>query len=140
MIKWALPCIGLFLTLFVAERLSPVPRGSAGPVRGKYLVEQVAMCGDCHTPRKANGEADRARWMQGAALDFKPLHPMPWAAVAPTIAALPGWSEEHAVSLLETGLMPNGQFLRPPMPRYRFSHQDAEAAVAYLKSLARHGK
>jgi mono/diheme cytochrome c family protein len=31
--------------------------------RGKYLVENVAMCVECHTPRNANGELDRNAWL-----------------------------------------------------------------------------
>ena len=39
--------------------------------RGKYLVEQVARCPECHTPRTETGELDRARWMKGATLVIK---------------------------------------------------------------------
>jgi hypothetical protein len=35
-----------------------------------------------------------------------------------------------------TGIAYNGLPARPPMPQYRYSRQDAEAIVAYLKSLA----
>jgi hypothetical protein len=35
-----------------------------------------------------------------------------------------------------TGIAFNGLPARPPMPQYRFNQQDAEAIVAYLKSLA----
>ncbi len=41
---------------------------------------------------------------------------------------------EDAVRLLETGERKSGP-LRPPMPEFRFNHQDAVDAVAYLKSL-----
>ena len=34
-----------------------------------------------------------------------------------------------------TGLAPNGQPARPPMPQYKMNRADAEAVVAYLKSL-----
>jgi len=34
--------------------------------RGRYLVEALAHCGECHTPRNALGAIDRERWLQGA--------------------------------------------------------------------------
>src|ERR1700678_3089084 len=43
--------------------------------RGKYLVESVAMCGTCHTPRDSNGNFDRSRWLQGGPLPFVPAQP-----------------------------------------------------------------
>jgi mono/diheme cytochrome c family protein len=104
--------------------------------RGKYLVENVGMCADCHTPRGERGAFDRARWLQGSRLDFKPTVPMPaWAEASPPIAGLPTLSEADAVQLLETGATQSGRRLRPPMPEFRFTREDAEAVVAHLKSL-----
>ena len=88
--------------------------------RGKYLVEGVAGCGDCHTPFTAQGEPDMSRWLQGATLSFQPVQPMPnWAKVAPPLAGLPGWTEADAVQLLRTGRNRDGKPPRPPMPQYR---------------------
>jgi mono/diheme cytochrome c family protein len=39
------------------------------------------------------------------------------------------------VKLLTTGIWTSGEHLRPPMPQFRLSPEDAEAVVAYLKSL-----
>ena len=109
--------------------------------RGKYLVEQVAMCIDCHTPRLQTGELDQNRWLAGSDLDFQPIRLMPmWAKRAPDIAGLTRWGEDGAVKLLMTGLTPGGTPLRPPMPPYRMSKADAEAVVAYLRSLKPAGK
>src|SRR5438309_109690 len=36
---------------------------------------------------------------------------------------------------LTTGVWPDGQRLRPPMPQFRMSREDAESVVAYLRSL-----
>lgn len=102
---------------------------------GRTLVENVGMCADCHTPRLPTGAHDRARWLQGSPLGFKPLMEMPWAAVAPGIAGLPGYTEEQAVAFLMTGVRPNGTKCLPPMPEYRMSHTEAGDVAAYLKSL-----
>ena len=103
--------------------------------RGKYLVENVSMCADCHTPRDDNGQFDHTQWLQGNVLDIKPDHPMPFAAVAPPIAGLPGFTDEKAVKFLETGIDLTGKPAMWPMPQFRFNHDDAVAVVAYLRSL-----
>ena len=54
--------------------------------RGRHLVDNVALCADCHTPRLPGGQFDRARWLEGSPLGFKPLFEMPWSPVAPPIA------------------------------------------------------
>ena len=105
--------------------------------RGKYLVENVAGCADCHSVRNEKGEFDQARWLQGGPLNFAPTVPMPvWANTAPWIAGLPSLSEADAISLLETGKTTTGAMKRPPMPAFRLAHEDAEAVVIYLKSLS----
>lgn len=103
--------------------------------RGKYLVEQVGMCIDCHTPRNEKGELVKEKWLQGSTIEFKPIHPMPWSEVAPGIAGLPGWKEADFIKLMTTGVTAEGQPLRPPMPPYRMNDADARAVAAYLKSL-----
>ncbi len=109
---------------------------AASVARGKYLVESVALCGDCHTPRNAKGEPIEEQWLKGATLGFAPTVPMPvWADKAPDIAGLPGWERDTAIRFLMTGIGKNNLPPRPPMPSYRFNVQDAQAIVAYLKSL-----
>ena len=104
--------------------------------RGQYLVERVSMCGDCHSPRKSNGEFDRSQWLQGELISFKPDHPMPFAAIAPPIAGLPGYAgDAAALRFLETGTNAQGKLALPPMPQFRFNDEDAQAIVAYLRSL-----
>jgi mono/diheme cytochrome c family protein len=111
--------------------------GARDLTRGKYLVTRVAMCGQCHTPHDEDGAPEPGRDLQGAALPFGPLFTMPWSPSAPAIAGLPaGWSEAALVKLLTTGEGRFGKPLAPPMPQFRMTKQDAEAVVAYLKSLA----
>jgi len=59
----------LFLTL-VMSTFSPVTAQSNQTAnekrqltRGKYLVERVGMCADCHSPGNERGEFIRARWL-----------------------------------------------------------------------------
>ena len=104
--------------------------------RGKYLVVEVARCGDCHTPMDEKGEPIQSRWMKGAVLPFKPTVTMPWAEQSVNIAGLPsGWKQEDAVTFFVTGKH-LGSPPVPPMPDYHLTKADAEAVVAYLRSLA----
>jgi cytochrome c553 len=126
----------LIVTIFrmqigIAHRTDP----AQSVERGRVLVENVAMCADCHSPRLQTGEFDRSRWLQGGPLGFKPLMEMPWAPFAPSIAGLPGLTEEQGEVFFTTGRRPSGVPCLPPMPAYRFSKEDATDLVAYLKSL-----
>jgi hypothetical protein len=114
----------------------PATAGAQSLTRGKYLVERTSLCNDCHTPRDDKGEIIMSKTLQGAPIGSAPIHPMPWADTAPPIAGLPGhYTPEQMVKFLETGIRPDGSKPRPPMPPYRFSHEDALAVTAYIRSL-----
>ncbi len=130
--------VGVCLALVAVTTSIPaaVAAGGSKVERGKYLVEQVGMCGDCHTPHNEKGEPVQEKTLQGSILPFKPIVPMPiWADKSPNIAGLPGWEDKDAVNFLMTGLAYNGLPARPPMPQYRFNQEDAAAIMAYLRSL-----
>ena len=104
--------------------------------RGKYIVEGLAACGDCHTPRNRDGDIDRSRWLAGAPVFYEPAQTVPgWAITAPRIAGLPPGRDVEVITLLTTSVWRNGKTPRPPMPRFHMTREDAEAVVAYLKSL-----
>jgi mono/diheme cytochrome c family protein len=105
--------------------------------RGKYIVEDVAMCGTCHTPRRTDGQLDRSRWLMGASVPYLPAQPTSdWPINAPRLAGTPPASTAQMVTLLTTALWTNGAPLRDPMPKFHMSRADAEAVVAYLRSLS----
>jgi hypothetical protein len=104
--------------------------------RGRYLVENVAMCGECHTPRDKNGALKHDAWLRGAPIWIKPVPPIAnWADRAPALAGFPSFTEEEGERVLEKGMGPEGEELRPPMHIYHMNHADAKAIIAYLKSL-----
>jgi hypothetical protein len=59
-----------------------------------------------------------------------------WADVAPRLAGLPPGNDDEIVRLLMTGISRTGRPPRPPMPQFRLTRSDAEAVLAYLKSLS----
>lgn len=104
--------------------------------RGRYLVENVIGCADCHSQRDQRGQIVAATHLMGTTLPFAPTVPMPaWGAVTPSIVDLPGYTDEQAVTLFTQGTKPDGQMPRPPMPQFRLNEDDARAVVAYLRSL-----
>lgn len=111
--------------------------GDTEIARGRYLVEEVAKCSECHTPRDADMQLDRSQWLQGAPIWIQPSrHVENWAQFAPSLAGLPGYSDEQMQRVLEMGLAANGRAIQPPMHIYHLNHADAQAIVAYLRSLA----
>ena len=104
--------------------------------RGEYIVKAIGQCGDCHTPMDEKGGLNQVKWLQGTKLFFAPTVPVPnWADTSPNIAGLQGWDHEKAIQFFMTGLAPNGQPARPPMPQYHMNRDDAEAVAAYLESM-----
>lgn len=116
--------------------LTAAPAPEIALLRGRYLVERVIGCADCHSPRDQTGQFVTDQWLGGATLPFAPTVPMPaWAPHAPAIAGLPTLSDRDAVHLLMNGRKPDGTMPRPPMPAFRLTEDDARAVVSYLRSL-----
>jgi mono/diheme cytochrome c family protein len=114
------------------------PKAKAAPAglvkRGEYLVNEVARCGDCHTPRDARGKLDMTRHLQGAPMWFKPTNRAgEFEDKAPdiTMSGKTGkWNEDKMIKFLSTGAKSD-----PPMPAYKLTVEDARAMTAYLRSL-----
>jgi mono/diheme cytochrome c family protein len=106
--------------------------------RGKYIVEQVAMCAQCHTPRSQSGQLLQTRYLQGAPVPVSAPagFRIDWAYKAPAIAGLPGYTRQDGIKLLMEGITPDGRIPKPPMPKFRLTRSDAEAVVEYLKSIS----
>jgi mono/diheme cytochrome c family protein len=105
--------------------------------RGRYLVERVGLCADCHTPRNEKGELVLEQWLMGSPLPFAPTVPMPFAPIAKPIAGLPTLDDAQAMTFLTTGVLPGGRMPLPPMPPYRFTPDDARDVLAYLRKPTR---
>jgi mono/diheme cytochrome c family protein len=106
--------------------------------RGRYIVEDVAMCELCHTPRDEHGTPQRSHWLMGGPAQLRPAYPSPyWALVEPRLAGRPPGTDAEFIKLLTTGISRTGSPPNPPMPPFRMTRPDAEAVLAYLKSLTK---
>lgn len=129
----AIGCAVVASTLTVSGQESKVERG-------KYLVEEVGRCQECHTPKLETGEFDKSRWMKGATLVGVPAAPIAdWHQKSPdltsTSALWTRWGQDGFSKFLQTAKNPRGGKAGPPMPAFTLKPEDADAIAAYLKSL-----
>lgn len=103
--------------------------------RGRYLVEALGHCAECHTPRTATGGLDRSQWMAGAP---NPSGKGRIPAISPEKM---DWSATDIAYYLETGLTPDydsagGQMVSVIANMGHLPKEDRHAIAAYLKALA----
>jgi mono/diheme cytochrome c family protein len=108
--------------------------------RGKYLVGEVARCQECHTSKTPEGEFDKSKWLKGATLNIAAITPVRgWHASSPDITSTSAlwqrWGDDGMSKFLQTAKNPRGGRAGAPMPAYTMKPEDADAIVAYLKSL-----
>lgn len=106
--------------------------------RGRYIVEAMAHCGECHTPRNVLGGMQRSRWLGGAA---DPSDPAGQARVPNITPARLGWSEGEIAYYLTTGFTPEFDSVGGHMAHVvenfaRLPEEDVTAVAAYLKRVA----
>lgn len=141
--KYMIPAFLVLIPALALQEKPPVAPEDKGDKkeaalieRGSYLVHSVAMCVQCHSPRTPDGKLIDGRQLHGEVMPIvSPFQNTRWASRAPHIAGLPGYSKEQGVRLLTEGIAANGGTPQGPMPPFRMSKDDAEAVVAYLKSL-----
>lgn len=107
--------------------------------RGKYLVESIMGCGNCHTPQGPNGPLPGKTLAGG--LEFE--HPGFFKAYSTNITPDPEtgigkWTDAQLKVAIREGRRPDGTLIRPPMPfeLYRgLADADLDAIVAYLRTV-----
>jgi mono/diheme cytochrome c family protein len=122
---------------FKPGEFKPDPAKPADVNHGAYLVEGLAHCGDCHTPRGFAMETLNAKSYSGGVVDN-------W--YAPNITSdktrgIGSWPNDELLSYLKTGLYkdkgpivgPMGQVVHESLSY--LSDQDLNAIVAYLRNL-----
>jgi len=93
------------------------------------------MCVQCHSGRDRNGDILESERFRGGPVPVQsPWLAKKFAAQAPNLAGLPGFTDEQVVTLLTTGRATGRRAPSPPMPPFRMEKADAEAIVAFLRS------
>ncbi len=102
--------------------------------RGRYLVEGLGHCAECHTPRDILGGLDRSNWMGGAP------NPSGDGRIPNIRPDALGWSALEIADYLETGFTPEfdvaGGSMKAVVENYaKLPASDREAVAAYLLSI-----
>jgi mono/diheme cytochrome c family protein len=112
--------------------------------RGKYLVEGVAACMDCHSPHDwTKHDAPIVSGMEGAGMDFSVMKGLPGRLVAPNITpdaetGAGNWSDDALARAIREGIAHDGRALFPMMPYENFRHfsdEDLASIIVYIRSL-----
>lgn len=105
--------------------------------RGRYLVEGIMACGNCHTARGPQGEPLVAKGLSGGMVFDEP----PFKAYASNITphhstGVGRWTDAQLGKAIREGLRPDGSLIGPPMPSPNYRHlsdADLQAVIAYLR-------
>lgn len=140
-------CIGAMAVVGAAwvmpGRVAAQQQGNVAPAaeirgsveRGRYIVERVAMCGECHSSRDQAGNIVPGTFLRGGPMPATVPWPADWPLQVPRIAGLPGYTDIEAQRLLTEGaIRRNGIQARAPMPRFRMTPQDAADVIAFLRT------
>ncbi|MWP36687.1 c-type cytochrome [Rhodobacter sphaeroides] len=100
--------------------------------RGRYLVEGLGHCGECHTPRNGLGLRDKSRWLAGGP------NPEGRGTIPNITPAKLDWSEGDIAEYLSSGFTPDydsagGQMADVVRNTSQLPDEDRRAIAAYLK-------
>lgn len=135
-------CTGKYVRPTTPDR---VPSSAQTIGRGNYLVNQVTMCGVCHTPRVGGdwlgGErADKFLAGGGVFDDRENGYKIATSNITQDKeTGIGAWTDDEIARSIRDGVRKNGQLMYPPMPFPSFgvmSDDDVRAIVAYLRTVA----
>ena len=131
--------LGLWKLLFLDDQpIIPFEVDDEILNRGRYLVEGVAHCGECHTPRNLMGGFVQDRWMAGGpAAEGQGKIPN----ITPHPDGIGDWSLTDIAYSLETGFTPDFDSFGSSMVSVqenmaKLTKSDRDAIAAYLKAVA----
>lgn len=132
-LRWNLPWV-TFAVMVIAS--SPV---SADDIeRGKYLVEALTACDNCHTPRGPAGYDESQRFSGGSQTFAGPGYLTRGGNISPDKPSGIGeWTDDELKAAIVKGQGKSGR-LAPYMPSDAYtplSNRDLDAIVAYMRLL-----
>ena len=103
-------------------------------IRGRYLVEALGHCAECHTPRNSLGGLKRELWLTGAP------NPNGKGHIPGLTADQLDWSEADIAEFLKSGFTPDydsagGEMAEVIENTSRLSDEERSAIAAYLKAV-----
>jgi mono/diheme cytochrome c family protein len=122
----------------------PPPTEKPSVERGKYVVDHLGPCAQCHTPKLPDGKPDDTKYLGGddCFLDVDPMDPNVGCIAAPNITnhptGLANRSDAEIKNMITKGMRPDGSALFPIMPSFliaRFTETDIDSIVMYLRTL-----
>ena len=134
----------VYLKLFGRFHSSPPQAPKVGIERGRYLVEHVSLCGDCHTPRNSIGVPQQSLYMAGAGEKTGPLGEAVPNITPDKETGIGSWKREEIAELILTGTKPDFDNVEGLMDEviqgaphgYKDMKKDDALAIAdYLKSI-----
>jgi len=133
----------IFLKIFGRFSDAPSEAPQNGVARGRYLVDHVSLCGDCHTPRNSIGVPKQSHYLAGASEKVGPLGEAVANITPDKETGIGEWKREDVVELLHSGTKPDLDNVQGLMYEviqgisygYKdMTKQDALAIADYLKS------
>lgn len=134
-----LPRLLLLCGAFVLLETSAWAQGVPGSVeRGRYLVEGVLACGNCHMQRGPQGQPLADRGLSGGMFfDEGPMQAHASNITPDPETGVGRWTDAQLAKAIREGLRPDGSLIGPPMPIafYRkISDADLADVIAYLRA------
>lgn len=126
------------LALAAAACTATAQDGKALLERGRYLVNGIAACGNCHTPKGPQGPLPGMDLAGGLPLQEKHFTAFSSNITPDAETGIGKWTDAQIIRALREGKRPDDSVIGPPMPiaLYRsISDADARAIVAYLRSV-----
>jgi mono/diheme cytochrome c family protein len=131
----------IYLKVFGRFTTSPPQAPKSGIERGRYLVDHVSLCGDCHTPRNSIGTPNRSLYLAGVGAKAGPLGETMPNITPDKETGIGDWKREDIAELLLSGTKPdldNVQGLMAEVVEHGYKNMTREDALAiadYLKSV-----
>lgn len=91
--------------LFAGGAEAPASAPHDGVARGRYLVDHVGICGDCHTPRDRFGAPEGDMYLAGTR--FGPDDELVPNITSDRETGIGDWDEDDVVELLRLGMKPD---------------------------------